>query len=200
MLGSRAHALAAWLHVGLGVPMAKVTKILAALGGITVTPGGLHTALHKTAGDADTTYRTLPETLRCSDAVAADETGWRIDGDRGWLWVYVGDAVTISDIAAGRGYEQASQILGEAFPGALERDGWPPYRKFEHATHQTCCAHLLRRPVPTRTTHRLHHQRRARTLNRAALLSPPPPSANSILITTDSGTQHGHPGDSRWTG
>lgn len=33
MLGARAHALAAWLHVGLGVPMAKVSKILAAWAG-----------------------------------------------------------------------------------------------------------------------------------------------------------------------
>ncbi len=27
----------------------------------------------------------------------------------------------------------------------LERDGWAPYRRFAHAKHQTCHAHLLRR-------------------------------------------------------
>jgi transposase len=27
----------------------------------------------------------------------------------------------------------------------LERDGWAPYRRFAHATHQSCLAHLLRR-------------------------------------------------------
>ena len=47
MLGPVAHALAAWLRVGLGVSMAKVAKILAKLGGLSVTPGGLHSALHK---------------------------------------------------------------------------------------------------------------------------------------------------------
>ncbi len=145
MLGPRAHALAAWLHVGLGVPMAKVAKILHALGGITVTPGGLHAALHRIAGDVDSTYRALLTALRGSSAVAADETGWRIDGDRAWLWVYVGDTVTIYDIAAGRGYRDAAAILGEDFAGVLERDGWAPYRKFTAAAHQTCVAHLLRR-------------------------------------------------------
>jgi transposase len=145
MLGARAHALAAWLHVGLGVPMAKVSKILAGLGGLSVTPGGLHSALHKTAGDADTTYAALLETLRESTAVAADETGWRIDGERNWLWAYVGDTVTVYDIASGRGYDQAKQVLGEDFAGVLERDGWAAYRKFVKATHQTCLAHLLRR-------------------------------------------------------
>jgi transposase len=27
----------------------------------------------------------------------------------------------------------------------LERDGWAPYRRFAHAQHQSCLAHLLRR-------------------------------------------------------
>jgi hypothetical protein len=123
MLGPRAHALAAWPHVGLGVPMGKVAKILAALGGIAVTPGGLHQALHRTAGDAASTYAALLASLRGSSAVAADETGWRIDGDRGWLWVYVGDTVTVYDIAGGRGYRDAAAVLGEGFAGVLERDG-----------------------------------------------------------------------------
>ena len=39
MLGPNAHALAAWLHVGLGVPMGKVAQILEKVAGITVTPG-----------------------------------------------------------------------------------------------------------------------------------------------------------------
>jgi transposase len=112
MLGPRAHALAAWPHVGLGVPMGKVAKILAALGGIAVTPGGLHQALHRMAGDAASTYAALLASLRGSSAVAADETGWRIDGDRGWLWVYVGDTVTVYDIAGGRGYRR--RILTDA--------------------------------------------------------------------------------------
>jgi transposase len=145
MLGPVALALAAWLHVGLGVPMAKAAKILRALGGIGVTPGGLHQALHKIAGDAESTYQALLGALRGSAAVAADETGWRIDGGRGWLWVFVGDKVTVFDIADGRGYAQARDILGADFAGVLERDGWAPYRKFEHADHQTCIAHLLRR-------------------------------------------------------
>jgi len=48
-------------------------------------------------------------------------------------------------IAAHRGYDDAKAVLGEGFAGVLERDGWAPYRKFTHAGHQTCLAHLLRR-------------------------------------------------------
>lgn len=48
-------------------------------------------------------------------------------------------------IAAGRGYEDAEQILGADYSGVLERDGWAPYRRLTTAKHQTCAAHLLRR-------------------------------------------------------
>ena len=36
-------------------------------------------------------------------------------------------------------------VLGEEFAEVIERDGWAPYRKFAHATHQTRLAHMLRR-------------------------------------------------------
>ncbi len=144
-LGPVALALAAWLHTGLGVPMAKVAQILQRLCGLQVTPGGLSQALHRVAGDADATYQTLLAALRASGSVAADETGWRVDAERGWLWVFVGDTVTVFDIAQGRGFEQAAAVLGADFAGVIERDGWAPYRKFAAAAHQTCVAHLLRR-------------------------------------------------------
>lgn len=114
-LGPVALALAAWLHTGLGVSMAKVAQILERLCGLSVTPGGLHQALHRVAGDADATYQALLEALRASPAVAADETGWRIDAERGWLWVFVGDTVTVFDIASGRGVDQAAAVLGADF-------------------------------------------------------------------------------------
>lgn len=144
-LGPVALALAAWLHTGLGVPMAKVAQILERLCGLQVTPGGLQQALHRVAGDAEATYSALVAALRASSSVAADETGWRIDAQRGWLWVYVGDTITVFDIASGRGFDQAAAILGADFAGVIERDGWAPYRKFTAADHQTCIAHLLRR-------------------------------------------------------
>jgi transposase len=147
MLGPRAMALAAWLHYGCGVSAAKVARLFGELG-LEVTPGGVTQAMLRLSGDATGTYDALVAALRCSPVVSPDETGWRIDGERGWLWVFVGATVTVYDIALGpgaRGFETAKQVLGEDFSGVLCRDGWAPYRRFEQASHQTCVAHLLRR-------------------------------------------------------
>jgi transposase len=144
-VGPHAVALAAQLNKELGLPVAKVARVLSGLCGLEVTAGGLHQALGRLAGAAAPTYQALVEGVRNSPAVAADETGWRVAGLRQWLWVFVGDGVTVYLIADGRGYEQAKTVLGAEYRGVLERDGWAPYRRFEHATHQTCVAHLLRR-------------------------------------------------------
>jgi transposase len=143
-LGPRAVALAAWLSKGLGVPAGKIARLLGHLG-LDVTPGGVTQAIARAARRCQPTYQALVAGVRASPVVAPDETGWRVDGRRAWLWTFVGAQLTLYRIAHGRGYADAEAVLGEGYSGVLERDGWAPYRRFVHATHQTCLAHLLRR-------------------------------------------------------
>ena len=144
MLGPRAIAVATELNKELGLSPQKTARALARFG-ISITRGGVVQAIARQARRLEPTYRALVEAVRCSAAVAPDETGWRINGHKAWLWAFAGDLVTVYLIASGRGYEHAARILGEDFSGVLERDGWAPYRRFVHARHQTCAAHLLRR-------------------------------------------------------
>jgi len=144
MLGPRAVALATELNKELGLSPQKTAKALARFG-IQVTAGGVVRAIARQARALEPTYRTLIEGVRASRAVAPDETGWRIGGQKAWLWAFAGENVTVYLIAQGRGYEQAVEVLGEDYDGVLERDGWAPYRRFASARHQTCAAHLLRR-------------------------------------------------------
>ena len=94
--------------------------------------------------------------VRRAEVVTADETGWRVGGDSAWLWAFVGQRIlddgtvvrfVVYLVAKGRGFPEASAVLGAGFDQVIERDGWAPYRKFVKATHQMCTAHLLRRCV-----------------------------------------------------
>jgi transposase len=144
MLGPRAVALATELNKELGLSPQKTAKALARFG-IQITAGGVVRAIARQARALEPTYQALIEGVRASPAVAPDETGWRIGGQKAWLWAFAGENVTVYLIAQGRGYEQAVEVLGEDYAGVLERDGWAPYRRFQSARHQTCHAHLLRR-------------------------------------------------------
>lgn len=143
-LGPRAVALAALLNKQGGLPVTKIATLYAQLG-LAVTAGGICQAIARAARRCQPTYQALCQGVRASPVVAADETGWRVDGHKAWLWTFVGDGVIAYRICKGRGFDQAVAVLGEDFDGVLERDGWAPYRKFDQATHQTCLAHLLRR-------------------------------------------------------
>ncbi len=144
MLGPRAVALATELNKELGLSPQKTAKALTRFG-IRVTAGGVVQAIARQAKALQPTYEALIEGVRASKVVAPDETGWRIGGQKAWLWAFAGENVTVYLIAPGRGYEYAAEILGEDYSGVLERDGWAPYRRFTNAKHQTCHAHLLRR-------------------------------------------------------
>lgn len=145
MLGPRAVALATQLNKELGLSPQKTARTLELIAGIKITPGGVVQAVARQARALEPTYRALIESVRESPVVAPDETGWRVDGHRAWLWAFATEEVTVYLIAQGRGYEDAKLVLGEDFTGVLERDGWAPYRRFELAQHQTCYGHLLRR-------------------------------------------------------
>ncbi len=55
-----------------------------------------------------------------------------------------GDA-TAYNVAPGRGFDQACDLVRDDYDGVIIRDGWGPYRSYTAATHQSCVAHLLRR-------------------------------------------------------
>ena len=144
-VGPRALALSAELNKGLGLSFEKSSRLLQVAFGLAISRGGLCQAIARVARMARPTYQALIEKLRASSVVVPDETGWKIGGWLEWLWVFVGEDVTVYAIQSGRGFSQAAAILGADFAGVMVRDGWAPYRRFEKARHQTCLGHLLAR-------------------------------------------------------
>jgi hypothetical protein len=94
MLGPKAMALAAWLHYGCGVSAAKIAHLYGELG-LCISASGITQALLRLADDASGTYDALLQALRASPVVSPDETSWRVDATRGWLWVFVGNKITV---------------------------------------------------------------------------------------------------------
>ena len=144
-LGPLAVTWAVILNKDYGVPLGKIARLFRERFGLTITRGGLVHAIRRAARRAEPTYTSLVDQIRGSPVVTPDETGWKVAARLHWLWAFVTPDTTVYRIQAGRGYEEAAAILGDDFAGVVVRDGWPPYRKFRHAFHQTCLAHLLRR-------------------------------------------------------
>lgn len=144
-IGPRALALAADLNKRIGTPFGKVSLVLYTAFSLSVSRGGLYLALERVARTLAPTYDALVGQTQEAPMVAVDETGWKVGGQLHWLWAFVTPTTTVYRIMDGRGYDEACQILAPGFSGTLLRDGWAPYRCFEHAVHQSCLAHLIRR-------------------------------------------------------
>jgi transposase len=82
--------------------------------------------------------------VRKQAVVHQDETGWRQDRRRAWLWVAVTSLVSVFEIAPSRGAVVARRMLGESFGGRLVSDRWSAYSWVHPLRRQVCWAHLLR--------------------------------------------------------
>ncbi len=144
-IGPGVISLAIYLNKVGGLSYGKIVTFLEQMAGLKVERSTLCRALLRTASKAQPIYQELVETMRKSPVVYPDESGWRVGGSSAWLWAFTNRRETVYSIASGRGFAEASEILGKEYAGTLVADGWAPYRSFAQATHQTCLAHLLRR-------------------------------------------------------
>jgi transposase len=90
------------------------------------------------------TYSALIQSARASPAVHTDDTGWRIDGDSAWLWVFATAEMTLYRVDRSRGAGVVEQVLGLDFEGCLVSDGLPALDSLDMWRAQ-CLGHLIRR-------------------------------------------------------
>jgi transposase len=79
-----------------------------------------------------------------ADAANVDETGWRQDKQRAWLWAAVTAGLTVFRIDRSRGGVAVEALLGSAFAGVVGSDRWSAYKRFPAEQRAICWAHLKR--------------------------------------------------------
>ena len=89
-------------------------------------------------------YR-LKAALRQSEVMGVDETGININGENNWVHVARTENLTHLAFHPKRGKSAFEEIgIINEFSGALVRDGFTAYQKYEQCRHGLCNAHLLR--------------------------------------------------------
>jgi hypothetical protein len=118
-----------------GLPHADAAAILQHGFGWTMSRGGICRAIQRVARKAEATWHALPDAARRSVVAHRDETCWKVEAQLRWLWAVVPEQVIFCEILPGRGFAQASAILGAEYAGWLIHDGWKIYYKFRQAAH-----------------------------------------------------------------
>jgi transposase len=76
--------------------------------------------------------------------VNVDETGWREDKRRAWLWTAVTATLTVFRIDRTRSGAAMDALLGTGFGGVVGSDRWSAYNRFPAERRALCYAHLKR--------------------------------------------------------
>jgi transposase len=144
-VGPNALGLAAEMKHGLGVSYGKVARLLKTSFDLGVARSTVARADERLASRLTPTYQQLILRLRASEVVHADETGWKVAGQRAWLWVFTNDGLSVYTIDPTRAHEVVERILGEDFAGVLGCDCFLAYDALPTYTQSKCAGHLLRR-------------------------------------------------------
>lgn len=144
-VGPLARGAMVYMNKTLGLSLGKIADLFDSLWGLQITRGGVSHTIQSVGRRCRDDYQSILGTVRNAACVTCDETGWRIGGNGAWLHAATTQNACAYLIDPARGKDATDQLIGDDFCGNLIHDGWAPYDRYIHATHQQCNTHLVRR-------------------------------------------------------
>ncbi len=145
-IGVRLSSLFAYLRTVMRLPLRQLQEVLRDLHGFQVSLGELVELLHRIKEFAQPVLDGLKTTIRTSPAVQADETGWRQDGQNGYIWSVSTPTSRYYEYHHSRGGEVVKHLIGENFQGVLGSDFYGGYN-IHQGLHQRGSGSFLTRCV-----------------------------------------------------
>lgn len=142
-MGISVQSEVAVLREGCRLPYGLIQRYLAESRSLHLSLGELVNLTKGVAKRGAAEYAGLREELRASPVVNGDETGWREDGQNGYLWSFSTPKVRYYLYRKSRAGTVVEEVLGEEFDGVLVSDFYGAYNVHQ-GVHQRCWTHLLR--------------------------------------------------------
>ena len=124
------------------LPIRSIQWYLRTVHQLRLSVGAIVSAIHQTAQQAQPAVAAILDRIRASPVVHADETGWRQNGNNGYVWTFSTPTERYF-LRRGRGKAVVDEALGESFSGVLVSDFYAAYHHYD-GPKQRCWAHLLR--------------------------------------------------------
>ena len=142
--GPRLGAFLAYLSAVHRVTRRGCKDIAKTIFGIDMSLGAVCKLQEEVSGAVGKTCDEIKEALAGEAVLNGDETGWRTDGQRRWLWVLAADALAFFHISPSRGSKVLREVLGETFQGTLCSDMYSAYKAYHKGERQYCWSHIIR--------------------------------------------------------
>src|SRR5436853_2836753 len=142
--GPHLTALIAYWTVVCRVPRRLVEAMLADVLGLEISLGSTQKAWEEVSQAVEQPCQQLQEQLPREAVRNVDETGWRSNGDKRWIWTFVAKQFVFYAVASTRSAAVLVALLGTVFRGIPCCDRLPVYFSYHSGGMQLCWAHLQR--------------------------------------------------------
>lgn len=140
--GPRLQATVALLGGMYRLSKRRTAALLGDLLGVSISAGMVCKAQLATAEALAGPAQRIEDHIRSAPAAGVDETGWKQQGKKAWLWVAVTPEATAFRIEPTRGADSLSRLVGDPVGPILTCDRFSTYARAPD--RQTCWAHLRR--------------------------------------------------------
>lgn len=144
MFGPHAQAITSMFSGFCFVTRRITRQVMDELFGLQMSLGTVSSLERRTNQALEEPVQEAHEYVKNSSYANADETGFRWQNKRGWLWVAVTRLVTVFMIATHRSGKEAKRLLGLDYSGFVGTDRWSAYNWLPAGNRQFCWAHLVR--------------------------------------------------------
>jgi transposase len=144
--GPRVHAGIAYLNSVHRVTRRGVIEIMQTLFNIDISLGATCNVIDRVTHELEPVTEQIQESLKESEVLNIDETGWKSKGDRRWLWSFVSPLVVFFQLSSSRGTKVLKSVLDDTFSGIIISDDHSAYNGYhKNGIRQLCWAHLIRK-------------------------------------------------------
>jgi len=142
--GLRLKAFVALLTGYYRVSRRNTQELLGDMLGVEISLGAISNIEGQVAEALAAPHVEAIERIRVSAAKHADETSWKQNGERAWLWVAKSAEATAFLIRDSRSAKVSRELFGDSFIGTLISDRYGGYSWIPLDQRQVCWAHLFR--------------------------------------------------------
>jgi transposase len=142
--GPHLMALIAYLTIYCRMPRRVVEAFLEHVLGISMSLGSTQKCWEQASAAVAQPCQELEQQLKNEPVLNSDETGWRNNGEKRYLWALVARNFVFYTVAKTRSSAVLIHLLGAVFAGILCSDRFSAYFKYHKGLSQLCWAHLKR--------------------------------------------------------
>lgn len=142
--GPQLMALIAYLTIYCRMPRRVVEAFLEHVLGISMSLGSTQKCWEQASAAVAQPCQELEQQLKNEPVLNSDETGWRNNGEKRYLWALVARNFVFYTVDKTRSSAVLIHLLGAVFAGILCSDRFSAYFKYHKGLSQLCWAHLKR--------------------------------------------------------